>query len=224
MTSTALFQMTHPEEGAAGQAEKLANDLNWLDFLAAGAVVNRTQTSTPGAPTAGQGWIAFAGVTGWTGTRNGTPASTFLANDVIFYDGSGFIGWSPKEGQRFVVTGEDIVVAYTGSAWQFLDTYRIETAISGNLAIQATAYGLGFGVSQLTTITTTALQAVRLPFAEAGAWCLVANMGANSALVFPSASDAINALGANNAYALANGKSALFRCIDGVTWYSVLGG
>jgi len=44
----------------------------------------------------------------------------------------------------------------------------------------------------------------------------------NSANVFPSTGDAINALGANNAFAMAAGKVALFLCASAGQWHTIL--
>lgn len=47
---------------------------------------------------------------------------------------------------------------------------------------------------------------------------------ANSMNVFPATGDAINALSANAAYAMAANKTAAFICGTAGIWYSVLGG
>jgi hypothetical protein len=47
---------------------------------------------------------------------------------------------------------------------------------------------------------------------------------ANSMNVFPATGDAINALSANSAYAMAANKTAAFICGTSGIWYSVLGG
>lgn len=46
----------------------------------------------------------------------------------------------------------------------------------------------------------------------------------NSMNVFPASGDAINALSANSAYAMAANKTAAFVCGTAGIWYSVLGG
>ena len=64
---------------------------------------------------------------------------------------------------------------------------------------------------------------VTLPPSKGGALYIVTNAHAsNSANVFPNTGDAVNALGANNAFALAAGKVALFLCITAGQWHSLL--
>jgi|SRR5215831_2141679 len=50
----------------------------------------------------------------------------------------------------------------------------------------------------------------------------VANAGANSMNVFPATGEQINALGANAAFALAAGKTAIFTCTSSGQWHAVL--
>lgn len=86
---------------------------------------------------------------------------------------------------------------------------------------QSSAYALTAGLNQITTVAS-ANDSVVLPSATNGLVVVVVNAGANSANVFPASGDKINALSANTAFAVANGKTAIFFVgVDG-NWYSIL--
>jgi hypothetical protein len=72
-------------------------------------------------------------------------------------------------------------------------------------------------VTRIGVVATTA-DSVTLPKAAPGLRYKIINKGANSANVFPLLGDAINALGANTAFALAATKSAEFICVIAGTW------
>jgi len=79
--------------------------------------------------------------------------------------------------------------------------------------------------AQLNRITTVAAgnDSVKLPASIAGLTIQVTNAAAaNSANVYPQTGDAINALGANAAFALAAGKTAAFTCYTAGQWHSIL--
>ncbi len=62
-----------------------------------------------------------------------------------------------------------------------------------------------------------------LPPSRLGDLKIVTNAAASNGLnVYPAVGEAINALGANNAFALAAGKVALFICTGVGQWHSVL--
>lgn len=87
---------------------------------------------------------------------------------------------------------------------------------------QAAALQLSAGINRVTTVATAA-DSVKLPAAKAGAQIVVINAdAADSMNVFPATGDAINALAANAAFAMAANKTAIFFCaVDGI-WNSVL--
>jgi len=72
-------------------------------------------------------------------------------------------------------------------------------------------------VTRVTTVATTA-DSVTLPAAAPGLRYKVINKGANSLNVFPLSGDAINALGANTAFALAATKSVEFISAAAGIW------
>lgn len=106
---------------------------------------------------------------------------------------------------------------------------QIEEAYSAQNAITAYAGGgqangvlLTRSFSRITTVATAA-DSVKLPPAKAGAQMIVFNKAAaNSLNVFPNTGDAINALSANAAYALAATKGAMFVCCVDGTWDTIL--
>ncbi len=87
---------------------------------------------------------------------------------------------------------------------------------------QSTAVLLTASYNRVTTVATAA-DSVKLPAAKAGSRVFVFNKAAaNSLNVFPSTGDAINALSANAAYALAVTKGAEFLCMVDGTWDTIL--
>lgn len=76
--------------------------------------------------------------------------------------------------------------------------------------------------NRVTTVATAG-DSVLLPPAAPGMQCIVVNAAAaNSMNVFPSVGDAINAIAANGAFAMAANKTALFTCITAGVWNSIL--
>lgn len=72
-------------------------------------------------------------------------------------------------------------------------------------------------VTRVTTVAT-ANDSLTLPSAAPGLRYKVINKGANSMNVFPFTGDAINALSANAAFALAATKSVEFLCVGPGIW------
>lgn len=71
------------------------------------------------------------------------------------------------------------------------------------------------------SIVATAADSVKLPTAVAGLSLTVMNGAAvNSLNTFPSTGDAINALGANAAFAMAAGAIIIFYCFTNGQWFS----
>jgi hypothetical protein len=87
---------------------------------------------------------------------------------------------------------------------------------------QAGSLLLTSAINRVTTVGTAA-DSVLLPPARAGVRVVVINAAAaNSMNVFPSTGDAINALSANAAFAMAANKAAEFVCAVDGTWNSIL--
>lgn len=130
--------------------------------------------------------------------------------------------------------GSSVIFTCTAAgAWS---TNGIGTGYAGSLptvsytdAITAHAGGGQGSALQLTTVLNritvvgTAADSVKLPVAAPGLQITVTNGAAsNSANVFPSTGDQINALGANAAFALAAGKTATFYSTVAGQWHALL--
>lgn len=87
---------------------------------------------------------------------------------------------------------------------------------------QANAVPLTAQVARVTTVATAA-DSVLLPASFPGTIQYLTNAGANSLNVFPQTGDAIESGGANAAYALAAGKTAIFVCTTAGQWYAISG-
>jgi len=99
-------------------------------------------------------------------------------------------------------------------------TYLGLTAYAGGGQANGTALGPFF--STVDTVATTA-DSVKLPSTQsvAGAIHVVHNAGANSMNVFPNTGHAIDALGANNAYAHAAGKTVIYISTSSTAWQTM---
>lgn len=113
--------------------------------------------------------------------------------DVFKFDDSGYC----------YVTSTDSLVAHAGGG-------------------QASATVCPSTMNRFITVATAADSAV-LPASVAGMQIKVTNAAAsNSMNVFPATGEAINALGANAAFALAAGKTVEFNCHTAGQWHSIL--
>jgi hypothetical protein len=86
---------------------------------------------------------------------------------------------------------------------------------------QANGLPLVAAINRVTTVGTIA-DSVLLPPSMPGASVTVINAGALSMNVFPSTGDAINALAANAAFAVAATKVVTFYCTVSGQWHSQL--
>ncbi len=126
-----------------------------------------------------------------------------------------------------------LFTCYTAGSWF---TEGLSTGFAGGLqtvstkdAITAFAGG-GQGSATLlaalynrATTVASAGDSVKLPVSAQGLQITVTNAHAtNSMNVFPNTGDAINALGANAAFALAATKTAQFLCSASGQWHSLL--
>jgi hypothetical protein len=93
------------------------------------------------------------------------------------------------------------------------------TALAGGG--QAGATPIATSIARFTTVTTAGDSAL-LPVSLAGMEVTVVNAGANSMNVFPATGEAINALAANAAFAVAAGKTASFYCTAAGRWHTIL--
>ena len=114
-----------------------------------------------------------------------------------------------------VLSGHPEVEKLTVTQYMYRSCTNSITAFAGGG--QASATLLTGALNRVTTVATAA-DSVMLPVAKAGLKIVVKNTAANSLNVFPSLGDAINALSANAAFALATVKSAEFYCMVDGTW------
>lgn len=87
---------------------------------------------------------------------------------------------------------------------------------------QANATPLNLGMNNLTTVATTA-DSVKLPANPLGQTVIVVNLTSNHADVYPASGQAINALGANNPFDLANAQLVVFYGMKADQWFTVSG-
>lgn len=118
-----------------------------------------------------------------------------------------------------VLSGHPEVEKITISQYIYRSCANGITALAGGGQTGAT--NLTGALNRVTTVATAA-DSVMLPTAKAGMSIFVKNTAANSLNVFPASGDAINALAANAAYALATVKAAFFVCVVDGTWDTVL--
>lgn len=114
-----------------------------------------------------------------------------------------------------VLSGHPEVEKLTVTQFIYRSFTNAITAFAGGG--QASATPLPTALNRVTTVATAA-DSVMLPIAKAGLNIFVKNTSANSLNVFPASGDAINALSANAAYALATVKAAFFVCVVDGTW------
>jgi hypothetical protein len=87
---------------------------------------------------------------------------------------------------------------------------------------QGSALALTSVINRVTNVATAG-DSVKLPASQSGMTITVINAAAaNSMNVFPASGEAINALGANVAFAVAANKTAYFTCATAGQWHSVL--
>lgn len=89
---------------------------------------------------------------------------------------------------------------------------------------QANATLMDAQYNKVVTVATAgdSLKLIPANAAAIGAIQYLQNITATSANVFPNTGDQINALGANTAFAVAAGKSAIFICVGSGQWATIL--
>lgn len=213
--------------GPGLQTQSTANGLTALGTNQATALVLNSMISRITTTATGTGVVLPAAVAGLIVTvsnRGLNPLAVYGAGaDVI--NGISSISMPANSTGVFV----------TGVAGQW-ECEGVGAGFSGNLptvsttnGITATAAGTQGTALQLTTVinritvVATAADAVKLPPAIAGLQVTIYNAAAaNSANVFPNTGDAINALGANTAFALVANKNATFGSAVNGQWHAIL--
>lgn len=100
---------------------------NYVDALVNLTVFNRTQTSAPGSPSAGDRYIVASPATGdFAGQEN----------NIAVYIGTQWVFFTPSEGWRASDQGADERIEYDGSSW---------AAVTGSSLVASTANGASSG-------------------------------------------------------------------------------
>lgn len=104
--------------------------------------------------------------------------------------------------------------------------FQLQPSVNGLTALsgggQSGATPLTAMLNRVTTVAAAG-DSVMLPPSIPGSEITVANAAAaNSMNVFPQSGDAINALSANAAFAVAANKTAAFVCMVAGTWHAIL--
>lgn len=147
-----------------------------------------------------------------TDTINDVATATGVSqmpNSVVIYVCSTVGAWY----------AEGLGNGYAGSLPTSSTTNAITAFATGG---QTSAVPLTSVINRITVVGSAA-DSVKLPASAAGLSLTVTNAAAtNSANVFPFLGDAINALGANAAFALAAGKTATFTSAVAGQWHALL--
>lgn len=145
-------------------------------------------------------------------TINGQPFATGvsqMAGSVVIYTCYAYGSWYAN----------GLGTGYFGSLETMSNVNGVVAFAGGG---QTSATPLTAMMSRITTVTTAG-DSVVLPATAPGLQLLVVNAGAGNSLnVFPASGDAINALGANVAFALASTKTVTFYCMNAGQWHSLL--
>ena len=178
-------------------------------------------TSGQGGTTTGAGGVVgIAGGAGGATTGDG-GAVTMAGGAATANNSSG--GALTLNGGAKHGTGADgaIVIGSTAASVTFGKMPRVPVAaVTAAGTVIGNAAACAEGVSWVTGANNTA--GVQLPTAVAGAQCVVINNGtAEKLLVYPTAADTINALGANNAINMAANTVATFVAVNGVQWFTL---
>lgn len=188
-----------------------------LDICNGLLILDRDLTAPPGGESQGDAYIPKAVATGaWTG----------LEDDIVIYDNSAWVNFTPVKGMAITVDDEDRTFIYNGAAWVDITSLAVTTE-SGITA----GVGQVQGNSPLTkdyneiSVCGNVGDAVTLPAAEAGRRIFLRNNGANQAQVFPASGDSIDGGVVDTCINLAAAAHWTFLCVlatgSGLkTWYS----
>ena len=145
MTTTPNYDFTLLTSGQAGAEFTMNDALNRIDSLIVPRVVNKTTTTSPASPSAGDTYIV-----------NGTGGSwsTFAVNDVAFYDGAAWYNVTPTEGAIAYDRNTNDLLFFNGSAWgDYLAL--VESNISTNASnISTNTSNISTNTSNISTNTS----------------------------------------------------------------------
>lgn len=116
----------------------------------------------------------------------------------------------------------------TGNALNRAFQIMLQGGLDRNAALTATAGGTKAAALQfnnslnMLSVVANAGDSALLPKAIAGSVVIVTNNGVASANLYGTGTDTINGSATATAYALANGKTALFVCYAAGAWFALL--
>lgn len=168
-------------------------------------------------------------MTAYTSVLSGQPTAGYFVKGDTYTDSQGVIYTCIQGGQAAydgtIVSSKALWVAAPSgtdqkAGSQLYTTQNALTAFAGGG--QASGTPITADIARFT-IVASANDSGKMPAALAGRCVTVSNAAAaNSMNVFPQTGEAINALGANAAFALAANKSAEFTCAVAGQWHAVL--
>lgn len=215
--------ITNLSEGQ-GSAEVTVNTFvdSVLDFATTFFRVKSASTNAePASPTNGDCYILTTTPSG----TNWDPLATDANAKKIayYYNGWTFYPIPTREGFHAWVDDVQALIRYdiVQAAWVHFLRRKHSDALTAAGTTQGTALVL---VSEVNRVSTSAAanSGVKLPDAQQGLQVLVHNAdGADAVLVYPFSGDAINALGANNAFSLGVGLTARFYAMSTSQWYTL---
>ncbi len=165
----------------------------------------------------GKGWADSQPATTGALTFSGAVEAqgAIIGDTTLAITGASTLSGNVSAGGTLGVTG---ISTFTGGMRQSVENGITAHAGGG----QGSAYALTKTISRVTTVGTAG-DSVKLPAATAGDLRIVSNNAAvNSMNIFPASGEAINALGADAAYALVVTKTVLLYCTVAGTWDTLL--
>ncbi len=157
-------------------------------------------------------------------TANPVQVYGFGTDTINGIAGSTGIAMAPNSADVYIEAnpGSWSVDAGFGSSGQLQTMLALNGITAHAGGGQSSATPLPAMINRVTTVATAA-DSVVLPPSAPGLVIVVVNAAAsNSMNVFPNGTDAINALAASTAFAVAAGKTCEFYCTNAGQWHSLL--
>jgi hypothetical protein len=211
---SALDGITAFAGGGQASATLLTKEINRIGTVATSGDSVKLPASAPGLTIViinhGANPMQIFGL--GTDTVNDVAAATGVSqmqNSVVFYTCTTAGNWY----------SEGLATGYSGG-FATQSAQNAITAFAGGG--QGSATLLTAMISRITTVGTAA-DSVKLPVSAPGIQLTISNAAAaNSMNLFPQTGDQINALGANAAFAIAAGKTAILTCAVAGQWHATL--
>jgi len=126
---------------------------------------------------------------------------------------------SGADDQLSLIAGNVEAIRYTEASNEILEDHSFETGITASTA-QAQGQRPLLSSYNEVSIVANNNDAVTLPPASEGRWCLVINRGANKLQVFPASGDDLGQ-GIDSSDTIKSGTSLLWIAFNGTTWHEV---